>query len=247
MYVLASRKGDQYHAARIIAWSMIPCNVWRSLDSSRKHALVDRYYNTYQFSISGMARSQIVADVDAYCQDLDRPILTPLRPAGDATTPASSTPSASSTTGAAPTNVYGLIGTALNQGIGLAENIINNQNKLDQQKLLNDSQVALASIQHDLATSTDAQQRQNLSDQNQALQGIIAALQRNTSPGGSGQGLSTGAKVAIGVGAVVVVGGIAYLATRGKRRHNPVVRIKGRKKFLSASHARSRRRHSARR
>lgn len=210
---------------------------WLNLTSDQKDRLITVYLNGHQAFVPLAARQTIAMGADEYARYM-------VRPAGDAManfsiganaggggdtsgsgTSATSTggATASTGTGSGDDQWLKLLNTFLATGIPAALQIYNGLNATDQARIQSEAQQNVARIQ---ATGAQTQQDQ------QAL-ALYSALANQK------QGMSTGTIIALVAGGVVLVGGIAYLALRPRR--NPVIRVGGRKKFVSAAHARSRR------
>ena len=129
------------------------------------------------------------------------------------TTPAGTSPPGGTPQVTLGTNVANAIGAIAGASASLVQGIVNSNNETERARIADATQRFIVQQQAQMASETNVSRRAEMLIQLQQAEALQRALApRNT-------GMSTGTKVALGVGAVAVVGGGAYyLATRGGAR-----------------------------
>lgn len=164
--------------------------------------------------------------------DANGNLLSTSTPGGTTTYPVTTGTGGGGLTDAQITSLAGDVASILGTGAGIVNQVLRGQDAQAIAQIQADAQIRLQELRNQQATANPTQQA--------AINQQIATLNAALAQMAQHQGLSTGTMVALGVGAVALVG-IALLASRP--RHNPVLYRKSHRhsglepwKYVSAKH-----------
>jgi hypothetical protein len=200
--------------ASVLQWARLSCAQWLGLSTDAKHRLVNDHYSLYRFTLSSVARAQLVMLMNRFCGNrigagvADTSGDAPL-PDNYTFTPEEAAVVNNATTAGATPDYLKLVNTFLQGAPSVINNAVAQLSATDRVRLNNENTLAIARLRQTSDQTTDPGTQLALRARENNL------LQLQSTLGGSNKPSSAMILLVV-LGTVVLVGGVYYLSQRRK-------------------------------